>query len=190
MSTVGQVVGSMQSSTMTSKVNTLQKWVQFIWAARGLISIVLLIGTLFGYLASEMIEHRRSMLREFSVAQLQIATAESEFRSVGESAFSGPSRSGKLIGEDEADRLSGATESLRASLLASLVPNAEIRDAQAGYLAQLANLQGKLNLHSMDVESTEDILRSLISIQIPADRYHEAETKFRTSVWTSFLAAF
>lgn len=180
----------MQSSMMTSKVNTLQKWVQFIWAARGLISIVLLIGTLFGYLASEMIEQRRSMLREFSASQLLISSAESEFRSAGESAFSGPSRSGSLIGDDEASRLTNATKNLRGSLLASLIPNAEIRDAQAGYLAHLAKLQGQLNLHSMDVDSTENILRALISVQTPADRYHDAATRFRTSVWTSFLAAF
>ena len=180
----------MQTFATMNRLGPVWTFVRFIWAIKGLISIVLLIGTFLGYMTSEMIEHRRSMLKEFSTAVSSIGVAEAEFRKSGESAFRGPSRTGESVTFEQVRSLEETVLALRSALLKSMTPNGAIQQARDAYVRSLTDLQGRLNLFTPGVEGTEAVLEGLVLVQPSADAYHEAATEFQTSVWTSFWAAF
>jgi hypothetical protein len=168
----------------------LWTFVRFIWAIKGLISIVLLVGTFLGYMTSEMIEHRRSMLKDFNTAMSHIGVAEAAFREAGEQAFRGPSRIGESVTSGQARALEEAVLALRSELLKSVTPNDAIEQTRDAYVRSLTDLQGRLNLFVPGVEGTEAVLTGLVLVQPSADAYHEAATEFQTSVWTSFWATY
>lgn len=180
----------MQASATMTRLGPVLTFVRFIWAVKGLISIVLLIGMFVGYITSEMIEHRRTMLKDFNSALSTIGAAEATFREAGELAFKGPSRIGESVTVEQVRSLEEAVLGLRAALLESLTPNGAIEQARDAYVRSLTDLQGRLNLFTPGVEGTEAVLEGLVLVQPPADAYHEAATSFQTSVWTSFWAAF
>jgi hypothetical protein len=180
----------MQALATMTRFGPVWTFVRFVWAIKGLISIVLLIGTFVGYMTSEMIEHRRAMLKDFSSALASIGTAEATFREAGELAFRGPSRTGESITLAQVRALEEAALALRSALLKSMTPNGAIQQARDAYVRSLTDLQGRLNLFAPGVEGTEAVLEGLVLVQPSADAYHEAATEFQTSVWTSFWAAF
>jgi|GEM_PF-2564882 len=164
--------------------------IRSIWAFKGMISILLLIGSILGYIGAEMIEHRRVMLTEFNTSLAAINTTEDRFRKAGELAFAGPSQAGNSMTIEQVVHLEEVVRALRDALLGSLAPNSVIEETRAAYVSSLTDLQGRLNLFSPGVEGTEAVLEGLILVQPPADAYHEAANNFQTSVWTSFWAAF
>jgi hypothetical protein len=155
-----------------------------------MISIVLLLGTFVGYMTSEMVEHRRVMLKDFTSAVSSIGVAEAAFREAGELAFQGPSRTGSSVTPEQVRSLGEAALALRSALLKSIAPNGAIQETRDAYVLSLTDLQGRLNLFGPGVEGTEAVLEGLVLVQPYADAYHEAATDFQTSVWTSFWAAF
>lgn len=180
----------MQAFATMARIGPFWTFVRFIWAFKSLISIVLLIGTFLGYMTSEMIEHRRTMLKEFNTALETVGDAEAVFRESGEIAFKGPSRTGESVTAEQARSLAEAVLALRDALLETLTPNGAIEQTRDTYVRSLTELQGRLNLFAPGVKGTEAVLEGLVLVQPSADAFHEAATDFQTSVWTSFWAAF
>jgi hypothetical protein len=184
----------MQASATMTRFGPLGTIVRFIWATKNLISIVLLIGALFGtfvgYMTSEMIEQRRTMVTDFKKAMAPIGVAEAVFREAGELAFKGPSRSGESVTAEQARSLEKAAIALRAALTNAVSPNGAIENTRNDYTKSLDSLLGRLNLFAPGEEGTEAVLKGLVLVQPSADAFNEAANDFQTSVWTSFWAAF
>ncbi|WP_201156862.1 hypothetical protein [Rhodobaculum claviforme] len=180
----------MDTFTIMNRLGPFWAIARFIWAFKGLISIVLLAGTFLGYMTSEMIEHRRTMVKNFNATLSEIGAAEATFRNAGELAFKGPSRTGDSITTKQAQSLEQAVRALRSKLIEGLTPNRTIENARDAYVRSLTDLQGRLNLFAPGAEGTERVLEGLILVQPAADAYHESATTFQTSVWTSFWSAF
>lgn len=138
----------------------------------------------------ETLEQRRSMLTEFNKSQLTIVNAETALKSLGDAAFRGPSRDGRSITAEQAEKLYSGVQNLRSNLAAMSPPNRSIENTSNLYIGSLTTLQGSLNLFEEGEEGTLAVLDALAGVEIPATYYGLAVKDYQTSVITSFLAAF
>lgn len=181
---------SMQSSTTMSRFGLVGKIFQGLLAVKGLISIALLIGSLLGFMMSELIDQRRTMRDDFNESLERITAAEAGFRAAGDLTYQAVARTRSFVSVENVQNLAPEVLNLRNTLLSSVVPNGRIETARDAYVERLNALQGQLNLFVPSVDGTESVLESLILVQTPADDFHAAANDFKNSIWPSFWAAF
>ena len=181
-------------SMQTQSMNRLSTWivdgVRFIYAIKHIIAIVSLSVALVYLLAAETLHQRRAMVASFETAQQAVTGAEAQLRAAGDAAFRNPSRTGASITKGEVDALMLAVQGLRSTLGAAPAPNSAIQSSRAAYVNSLTDLPGKLNLFAPGPDGTISVLTALDGIGVHADQYHATSSKFLTSTFNSFLAAF
>ena len=179
----------MQQSQMMSKIGPVRTFVQFVWALRRIVAVILLALTLIYLLFSETLEQRRFMLGEFSKAQEEISALEAAVKKQGDAVFREPSRSGRSVSSLHAENLYRSAQALHSALLAMSPPNRTIEATRNEYARSVAKLLGTINLFEEGEEGTISVLQALVEIEIPAANFREAAEKYQNSVWVSFWAA-
>lgn len=180
----------MQQSQLVNKVNVVWTIAVWIWTARKIISIILLVLWLAYLLWAEVLEQRQYMRNQFTQETVELAVLEASFKQAGDAVFSGPSRDGRSITVELAETLHVRTQVLQSDLNSFAQPTSQLKMLRDVYAGSLTDLLGALNLFDPGEEGTIRILEALTTVDLASTAYHAASEEYKNSVWQTFLSAF
>lgn len=180
----------MQQSQLVNKVNVVWTIAVWIWTARKIISIILLVVSLAYLLWAELLEQRQYMRNQFTQETIQLSILEASFKQAGDAVFSGPSRDGRSITVELAETLYANAQKLQSDLNSFSQPNAELNVLRNAYAGAITDLLGALNLFEPGEVGTIRVLESLSKVDLAGTAYRNAADAYKNSFWQTFLSAF